>query len=50
MMQQENALYEATFAPPFDPPLNVGKVALAVIVIVGFIGLALSSSNPRIVK
>jgi hypothetical protein len=49
-MQQENALSEATFAPPFDPPLNVGRVALAVIIAVGIIGLALSSSNPKIVK
>jgi hypothetical protein len=48
MMQQENALSEATFAPSFEPPLNVGRVALAFIVIVGIIGLALSSSNPRI--
>ena len=50
MMQQENALSEATFAPSFEPPLNVGRVALAVIIDVGIIGLALSSSNPKIVK
>ena len=49
MKTPENAVSKAAFAPPFDPP-NVGMVALAVIIAVGIIGLALSSSNPKIVK
>ena len=41
---------ESTFVPPFEPPVDVRKVALALIVLVGVIGLALSSSDPKIVK
>ena len=37
---------EATFAPPFDPPMDVGKVALALIVLVGVIGLGLQALKP----
>ena len=50
MKTPENSVSEATFAPPFDPPVNVGRVALAVIIAVEIIGLALSSSNPKIIK
>ena len=41
---------ESTFVPPFEPPVDVRKVALVLIVLVGVIGLALSSSDPKIVK
>ena len=41
---------ESTFVPPFEPPMDVRKVALAVIVLVGVIGLALSSKESRIIK
>ena len=50
MKTQGNTLSEATFVPPFEPPVNVGKVALALIVLVGVIGLALSSSESKIIK
>ena len=47
MMQQENSLSEATFAPPFDPHTDVRKIALAFIIAVGILGLTLSSKRPR---
>ena len=50
MKTQGNTLSEATFVPPFDPPMDVRKVALVLIVLVGVIGLALSSSESRIIK
>ena len=50
MRSQEKAMSEATFVPPLEPPVDVGKVALALIVLVGVIGLALSLSESKIIK
>ena len=47
MKTQGKPLSEATFVPPFDPPVDVGKLALAVIIAVGIIGLTLSSKGSR---
>ena len=37
---------ESTFVPPFEPPVDVRKVALALIVLVGVIGLGLQALKP----